>query len=168
MAPKRPNLPPPRPHADTLVGGRCTFVWSGPANFSSFAVQLDPREFQQLLFSSQVEQLRSVSVWSGVGDFAAVAPGQQQLLLEPLFLRTLPRLSAALYPGREHPHLYTHFELPVIMHTNLGQRCHHFNFSFTPRSALLLLIFGLSIRQQQGLPDINCGSSVTTLGFRSS
>ena len=40
------------------------------------------------------------------------------------------------------------------------------NFSFSPRSALLMLIFGLSIRRQQGLPDFVRTAMITTLGMR--
>ena len=41
-----------------------------------------------------------------------------------------------------------------------------FLFSFSPRSALLMLLFGLSIRRRQGLPDFVHTAMVTTLGMR--
>ena len=40
------------------------------------------------------------------------------------------------------------------------------NFSFSPRSALLLFTFGLSIRRQRGLSNPAYGKMLTTLGFR--
>ena len=40
------------------------------------------------------------------------------------------------------------------------------NFSFSPRSALLLFTFGLSIRRQQGLSNPAYGRMLTTIGFR--
>ena len=40
------------------------------------------------------------------------------------------------------------------------------NFLFSPRSALLMLLFGLMIRRQQGLPDFVHTAMVTTLGMR--
>ena len=42
----------------------------------------------------------------------------------------------------------------------------YLNFSFSPRSALLMFFFGLSIRRQQGQPDLAHMSMATTLGFR--
>ena len=51
----------------------------------------------------QVEQL--FPSWPGVADFPPtlqVAPG-------PLMLRELPRLAATLFPGRQHPRLWTNF-----------------------------------------------------------
>ena len=40
------------------------------------------------------------------------------------------------------------------------------NFSFSPRSAYLMLIFGLSIMQMQGRPNFTIGPTLVTLGFR--
>ena len=122
-------------------------------------------------------------------------------------LSSLPALAATLYPGREHPGVYTAAELWIISNTMFhflfryalpgvprtlgddmatfmiwvtfpstllvpkllqvlrgglfelrGDECiwlsdQVLNFSFSPRSALLMFTFGLSIRLQQGLSN---------------
>ena len=136
-------------------------------------------------------------------------------------LRELPRLAATLFPGKEHPRLWTNFELSLVQVTvfqlvfrqplpgvprtlNANENVYFhgvgelprellvprlqntlhgqafvlqgsdctwgsngfLNFSFSPRSALLMLLFGLSIRRQQGLPDFVHTAMVTTLSMR--
>ena len=215
MAPK--TLPPPRPDPsrDVMPGGRSTFWDAAPVNFSTFAAVYNPQTFCELLMTRQVEQL--FPSWPGVADFRPtlqVAPG-------PLMLRELPRLAATLFPGREHPRLWTNFELSLVQATvfqlvfrqplsgvprtlNADEMCAFMvwmsfpsellvprlqntlhgqafvlqgsdctwgsngflNFLFSPRSALLMLLFGLMIRRQQGLPDFVHTAMVTTLGMR--
>ena len=103
MAPK--TLPPPRqdPSRDVMPGGRYTFWDAAPVNFLTFAAAYNPQTFRELLMTRQVEQL--FPSWPGVADFPPtlqVAPG-------PLMLRELPRLAATLFPGRQHPRLWTNF-----------------------------------------------------------
>ena len=142
------------------------------------------------------------------------------MLPNALLLSRLPLLAATLYPGREHPAVYTAAELWVISHTMFhflfkyllpgvprtlgddmatfmiwvtfpgtllvpkllqvlrgglfelrGDECvwlsnQVLNFSFSPRSALLMFTFGLSIRLQQGLSNPPLGRTLMTIGLR--
>ena len=196
------------------LDGRYTF-WGAPSdNFSTFAAVYNPETFRELLWTRQKEQL-SMRLWHGVADF----PPNMQVAPGPVLLRVLPLLASTLYPGREHPHLWTPFELSLVQMTMFqlvfrrpllprildanemctfmvwvtfpsellvarlqgtlhgqpftlqGADCTwgsngYLNFSFSPRSALLMFFFGLSIRRQQGQPDLAHMSMATTLGFR--
>ena len=218
MPPK--NFQPPK----TLpFQGHDTYQWSEQANFSTYAAAFEPRTFQALLFQRQREQLwlpQQQQLWPGIPDFPDATLMPQRLM--ELSLQHLPVLASTLYPGREHPALWTNFELQVVARTyfafvvrqlmpnvprtlNVQSMCtfmlwvtyplvtlvprfadifsgqpfqlcgsdcvwgsnNTLNFSFSPRSALLMFIFGLSIRHQAGHPNFtHLGHTLVTLGFR--
>ena len=184
--------------------------------FSMYNAQYEPATFRDLLRTRQCEQLWIPGqLWPGIPPWETL-----QMLPGSLPLSSMPALAATLYPGREHPGVYTAAELWIISHTMFhflfryplpgvprtlgddmatfmiwitfpstllvpkllhvlrgglfelrGDECawlsnQVLNFSFSPRSALLLFTFGLSIRLQQGLSNPSYGPMLTTIGLR--
>ena len=74
------------------------------------------RTLQQLLFTRKQEQLwLPGQPWPGVPDLGNV---QMPMVPEAMPLERLPRLAATLYPGKEHPRVWTTFELQVVRRTS--------------------------------------------------
>eukprot|EP00439_Symbiodinium_sp_Y106_P054352 s2789_g7.t1 len=139
-----------------------------PENFSTFCWVYNPQTCRELLMTRQVggyfvSGQGTPAAVDQLGTFFGSVPRTLNADEMRTFMVWVSFPSELLVPRLQNT---LHGQAFVLQGSDCTWGSNGFLFSFSPRSALLMLLFGLSIRRRQGLPDFVHTAMVTTLGMR--